>query len=177
VAFFAVRAIRQFWLPKMGKRAGSLLAAAVMVLMTISGLLITIAVPAPLLAGEASARLGIVLPKDYAGVLNWLEGRVSSTDIVLAAEVPGAWIPASAGARVVYGHPFETLRAEEKLAAVEAWYALPAGEACRALLDDYGVRYVLFGPLEAEYGDGGCVSGLQAVTRIGDVTVYAVPQS
>lgn len=177
VAFFAARAARDFWMVKLGARGGRLLVAASLVIMALGGLLITLAVPAPLLAGDGASRLGVVLPKDYSGAFEWLEQRVTSDDVILAAEEAGAWIPGWTGARVVYGHPYETIDAEAKLAAVQAWYDLPAGADCAALLNEYGVRYVLFGPLEARSGAGACVDGLNVAMRSGDVTVYAVPQS
>ena len=175
VAFFAVRAVRQFWMPKLGKRIGSLLVAASIVLMTVSGLLVLVAAPAPLLAGDGAQRLGFVLPRDYRAALDWLNTHATSNDVVLASENVGAWIPAWSGSRVVYGHPFETLEAEDKLAAVEAWYALPDGDTCRELLDRYRVRYVVAGPLEAEYGTMGCLTDLRMVMQNGSVSVYAVP--
>ncbi|MFN8377348.1 MAG: hypothetical protein U0452_01650 [Anaerolineae bacterium] len=177
VAFFAVRAIRGFWMVKLGARGGRLLVATSLVIMTLSGLFITLAVPAPLLAGDGSSRLGVVLPKDYTGILDWLATGATRADVVLAAEEVGAWIPGWTGARVVYGHPFETLDAAAKLAAVQAWYALPAGPDCSTLLSEYDVRYVVFGPLEARSGAGACTAGLELAARSGDVTVYAVPQS
>jgi len=177
VAFFAARAVRDFWLVKLGARGGRLLVMVSLVVMSLSGLFIALAVPAPLLAGDGAARLGVVLPRDYDGALEWLSQRASRDDVVLAAEEPGAWIPGWTGARVVYGHPYETLDAERKLAAIEAWYALPDEPDCAALLAEYGVRYVVFGPLEARYGTGACVNRLELAMRNGAVSVYAVPQS
>lgn len=177
VAFFAARAVREFWMLKLGARGGRLLVATSLVLMTLSGLFITLAVPAPLLTRNGEARLGVVLPTAYDGALDWLAQHATSDDVVLASEQAGAWIPGWAGARVVYGHPYETLDAEAKLAAVRRWYGLPDGPDCTALLDEFGVRYVVFGPLEASDGAGDCLNGLEAVARSGDVTVYAVPRS
>lgn len=177
VAFFAVRAVRDFWMIKLGERGGRLLVAVSLVVMSLSGLFIALAVPAPLLAGDGESRIGVVLPRDYDGALEWLAQRATRDDVVLAAEETGTWIPGWAGARVVYGHPFETLDADAKLAAVEAWYGMPGGAECAALLSEFGVRYVVFGPLEARYGAGGCVNGLELAMRSGAVSIYAVPQS
>ncbi|MBL8147515.1 MAG: hypothetical protein JNL34_14130 [Anaerolineae bacterium] len=176
VAFFAVRAVRDFWMIKLGERGGRLLVAVSLVVMSLSGLFIALAVPAPLLAGDGEARIGVVLPSEYGGALEWLAQRATREDVVLAAEETGAWIPGWTGARVVYGHPFETLDAEAKLAAVEGWYGLTGSTDCAALLSEFGVRYVVFGPLEARYGAGACVSGLEPMMRSGAVSVYAVPQ-
>ena len=56
-----------------------------------------------------------------------------------------------AGNRVVYGHPFETIDAEGKKAEVQRFYSREASDTERsALLQRYGVRYVLVGPQQTE---------------------------
>jgi hypothetical protein len=72
------------------------------------------------------------------------------TDTVLAPPDAGEFIPAWAGNRVVYGHPFETIDAATKEAEVNHFYSPTATAAeRRALLDRYGVRYVLVTTPEA----------------------------
>ena len=54
----------------------------------------------------------------------WLREQIPAETVVLADEELSAQIPAwGGGARVVYGHPFETVDAERKLAAVNRFYA------------------------------------------------------
>ena len=176
VAFFAVRAIRHFWIPKLGKRTRKMLGAIVLTVMTLSNLLILI-IPAATLAGGDSARIGLALPAAYSEALSDLENRATLNDVILAAPDVSIWIPGISGARVVFGHPYETLQAEAREAAVGAWYRLPEGPDCQATLQELGVTYVLFGPLEAHLGEGACVAGLEPVQTHGPVTVYAVPAS
>jgi len=65
---------------------------------------------------------------------------------VLTPPESGHFVPAWAGNRVVYGHPFETIHAEAKEAEVARFFSPQATVAeRRALLDRYGVRY-LFAP-------------------------------
>lgn len=177
VAFFVVRAVRGFWIPHLGERASRLLVAGAVPVMVISMLLATVVPAMPLLAGRPEDRLGVTLPRSYSLVFAGLATHVTAADVVLAAPEPSAWIPGMAGARVVYGHPFETLDAETREAAVREWYALPAGSACRDLLDRAEVRYVLFGPLEAKLGAGACLDDLSLIARYGAVAVYAVPEA
>jgi hypothetical protein len=57
---------------------------------------------------------------------------------------------------------------------VTAWYGLGPDDACEALLDAYGVRYVIFGPLEQALGAGDCVRERQPAASFGDVRIYVV---
>lgn len=174
VAFFATRALRDFWLPEFGQRAGRLLLVAVLVVMTLSLVLSALVPVLPLLTGAPNQRMGIVLPASYRTAMDWLDAHGQPDEVVMAAAEAGAWIPGMTGLRVVYGHAFETLDADVKLAEMTSWYGLPAGEDCRALLDKYGVDYVLFGPLEAALGPGLCAADLAPVASFGDVRIYAV---
>jgi hypothetical protein len=76
------------------------------------------------------------------------------------------------GARVVYGHPFETLNAVVKQQQVLDWYAGQAAD-CSALISEYNVHYVIVGPLEQELGRTDCLENLTQVFQSGSVTVYA----
>ncbi len=174
VAFFAARALRDFWLPKVGQRAGRLLVAAALFVMVLSPVLAALVPVLPLLTGASEQRTGIVLPAGYMAAMDWLNTNAPPGTVVLAGPDAGGWIPGMSGLRVVYGHAFETLDAETKLAEITAWYALPADSDCRALLDTYRVRYVVFGPLEAKLGPGACLEGFTPVATSQDVTVYAI---
>lgn len=174
VAFFATRALRDYWMPKLGQRTGRLLLAAALVMMTPSIALSTFVPVIPFLAGAPDQRTGIVLPVGYRAAMDWLDSHGQAGAVVMAAAEPGAWIPGMTSLRVVYGHPFETLNADVKLAEVTSWYGLPTGGDCRALLDKYSVDYVLFGPLEAALGSGACLADLTPVASYGSVGVYAV---
>jgi hypothetical protein len=98
-------------------------------------------------SGVAQGRHPLVMTTDEAAACTWLEQNTTWTDTVLAPPDSGHFIPAWAGNRVVYGHPFETIDAETKEAEVAQFYSPDATTAERhALLDRYGVRYV-FAPL------------------------------
>ncbi len=111
------------------------------------------------------------LEHDYYVAYQWVNEHSSSSDVVLASPVVSAWIPGWAETRVVYGHPFETLNAAVKRQQVLDWYA-GTGD-CTAILDEYNVRYVLYGVEEAKFGAAPCRDQLNVVAEIGDVTVYA----
>ncbi len=81
--------------------------------------------------------------------LHWLGTNVSASDVVLASTELGNFIPAYAAARVVYGHPFETIDAPTREPLVNSFFAgqLSSAEA-EALLTDFGVTYIFNGPRE-----------------------------
>jgi hypothetical protein len=98
---------------------------------------------------------------------DWLQANAPASDVVLASPGYSAFIPGYAGTRVVYGHPFETVRAEEREAAVLAFYA---GDDCDLIADEQ-VAYVVYGPREAALG-GGCRPDGEAIYSSGDLDIY-----
>lgn len=171
VGYFAARAIEDVWLPRISRRWRNYVFALFFPLISISPILMLFFPVFPAITGYPQAAKGIFLERDYAVAFNWLEPRTTDTDVILASPLASAWIPGWSGARVVYGHPYETLDADAKRAAVEDWYRGSAD--CSALLDTYNIRYVLYGPEEALLGQPECLSSLRQVERIGSVTIYA----
>ncbi|MBN1311947.1 MAG: hypothetical protein JXB30_11050 [Anaerolineae bacterium] len=78
--------------------------------------------------------------------LVWLQAKRDS--LVLASPDFSLYIP-SRGPRVVYGHPFETLKAEERQAAVGNFYK---GFDCGVVARE-GVDYIVVGPRERSLAD------------------------
>ncbi len=106
--------------------------------------------------------------------LEWLRQEVSHDQVVLCAPQTGMFVPAWAGQRVVYGHPFETVDAERREAQVETYWAGEMSPAEReAFLRENRVGYVLVGPRELGIGDWGLGIG-ELVFEAGDVKVYGV---
>ncbi len=145
----------------------------------ITGLLVALTaltnlfVPAVAVAGVAQGRPPLVMTDDEAAACDWLRANTAWTDTVLAPPGAGPFVPAWAGNRVVYGHPFETIDAAAKEDAVVHFYSAAATAAeRRALLQRYGVRYLLvLAPnpgLEAED------LGLTPVWSRGDARLYRV---
>ena len=100
-------------------------------------------VPLVAVSGVAQGNPPLVMTSGEAAAWSWLKANTSWTDTVLAPAGSGGFIPAWAGNRVVYGHPFETIDAETKEAEVARFYG-PEGTTAerRALLDRYDVQYV-----------------------------------
>jgi len=101
-------------------------------------------VPLVSVAGVAQGRQPLIMTADQAAACAWLRDNTAWTDTVLTAPEAGHIIPAWAGNRVVYGHPFETIDAETKEAEAAHFFSPEATTAERRdLLERYGVRYVL----------------------------------
>jgi hypothetical protein len=171
VAYFAARAVEDVWLTRVSRRWRNLLFAAFVPLIALSQILMLFFPVLFMVAGTPERAVGVFLPRDYRDVYEWIQDRTRSDDVVLASPVVSAWVPGWADARVVYGHPYETLDAETKLHRVENWYA--GTEECAALIEEYDIRFILFGPEEAKLGSAPCLAEMQVVARSGDVLIYA----
>jgi asparagine N-glycosylation enzyme membrane subunit Stt3 len=115
----------------------------------------------------------IYITSNEAAAIDWLQANARSDDIVLAAPETGAFIPAFAGQRVVYGHPYETVEADRKRQLVDNFFA---GKTDRVtLLRDTPINYVLIGPRERRLGSvDPALLPIHAVFTSGDVILYAV---
>lgn len=163
LAVFAGRGLMRVVLPGISRRWRSVVVAGTFLVATPSAVL-TVA-GHTLLATTADARLYVSQAEEES--FDWLDEHATPDDVVLASPGYSMYIPAQTGARVVYGHPFETLRAPEREAAVLAFYAgencdLPAAEA---------VDYVVYGPREVRLGDG-CRPDGEPVYASGDLSIY-----
>lgn len=86
--------------------------------------------------------------------LDWLQDRVEPDDVVLTSYRTGNYLPARVRARVFLGHGPETVRFGEKKALVARFFDATTDDAWRrALLEEYGIDYVFWGPVEREVGD------------------------
>ncbi len=174
IAYFATRAIEDVWLPRINRRWRPVVISVFVPLISVSQILMLFLPVLPAITGYPQAAKGIFLERDYALTFNWLEPHTEQTDVVLAAPLPSAWIPGWVGSRVVYGHPYETLDAAQKQQQVLDWYdGTDTGVACVALLDQYQVRYILYGPEEQALGQTACLGNLQLIATSGSVSVYA----
>jgi len=93
----------------------------------------------------------LFLYRDEVPALAWLRDHAPAEAVALAAPQTGLLIPAWAGQRVVYGHPFETIQADERKSLAKDFFASPAGSG--QLLASFNVDYVFFGPRERALGD------------------------
>jgi hypothetical protein len=179
VAYFAARSIEDVWLHRISRR-GFRRAVVLLVPLIALSHMFTLIMPIvqPLFGNEDAA--STLLEPDYVDAFNWLQTQTTSEDVILAApDNVSAWIPPWVKARVVYGHPYETLHAGARHQAVLDWYRITdASEPlCNALLNNnvYRVTFVLNGPRERQIGDSACFENLLRVVPFGEVEIYLVP--
>jgi hypothetical protein len=115
----------------------------------------------------------LYLSANEAAALNWLQTNARSNDIVLASPELSAFIPAFTDQRVVYGHPYETINADQRRQQVAAFYSDRLDSLFLLSVDS--VAYVLLGPRERAFGSID-VSQLpvKLMFNSGDVSVYQV---
>ena len=172
VAYFATRALEEYWLQRVRRPVRTVALTLLVPLIAVSHLLVLFLPVLPVVTGTREAQAGVLLERDYALVFRWLESRTGLNDVVLASPAASVWLPGWAEARVVYGHPYETLNAAAKRAQVEAWYDGQVDD-CAALIARYDVRYVLVGPEERMLGAAECADSLRPAIGLGQVTIYA----
>ncbi|MDX1991728.1 MAG: hypothetical protein SF029_05040 [bacterium] len=179
IAYFATRAIEDFWFSRLSRRWRYRVLVALVPVMAATHLFV-LALPVQSFAAfDSRSTSSLLLERDYVGVFDWLKDRVEPEDVVLAAPSTSLWVPSRTGAHVVYGHPTLTLNAAEKRREVEAWYRMQETETCDALLNGSGARYgsyrvsyVIVGPRENRLGKTECTDLLDLVDTFGSVALY-----
>ncbi len=193
LAYFAVRGLEDYWFYKVPQkwRAPSMIA---LIVFLVPSNIIMLVVPlfGVVASPERGLNAGLLLQSDYWHMFQWLDDSGEVDKVVLASPNVSLWVPAYTDEVVVFGHPFETINAKERLDQVRAFYR---GQDCTTLIGDtldFRVRYILWGPQEREmahedddghtvtFPDAGkCITDLppdrieQEVDK-GDVTLYVL---
>jgi hypothetical protein len=122
----------------------------------------------------------IYLTRGEAQALSWIRENTAPQALFLAGPQTGLFIPAHTGRRVVYGHPFETVQAEQEKARVTEFFTMagkdPDGGQAAALLESLPVEYIFWGPRELQLGSPPDLAGLTTVYASDGVTIYQVRQ-
>jgi hypothetical protein len=114
----------------------------------------------------------VFVTQSEAAALSWLASQAALGAVVAASPQLGLLIPARTDARVVYGHPFETVAAAAHRHALEDFYSgrMPAADFVR----QYAVSFVVLGDRERLLGGGPSDrSGWRTVFQEGDTVIYA----
>jgi hypothetical protein len=113
----------------------------------------------------------LYMTKAEVMAFQWIRSNTPEDALVLAAPQTGLWIPAQTGRRVVYGHPFESLRADAAEREVKLFYE--TGNP--TILSDYPIEYIFYGPRESGLNPEFPLQELQPVYSAGGVMIYAAP--
>ena len=136
-------------------------------------LLTSVFIELALLGGAAVHDPHINLTANEAAALGWLQSHAPHDAVVLASPEMGGFIPAFAGQRVVYGHPYETVNAKAREQQVKDFFA---GTIDRSqMIRDNSVGFIIVGPREQKLGilDPTQLPVEEAFSA-GDVIVYRV---
>jgi hypothetical protein len=173
IGLLAVQGLYEALAPRPGPRRAILLAGLI-VLALPTNLLVLLAT----IAGVASHSPEIYLTATEARALNWIEEKTPERALVLSSPQLGLLIPAYTGRRVVYGHPYETIRANSEREAITSFYAdPPSQDEALSFLISRGIGYVVYGPAEAVLGPGPDAGeiGLKPVYQDDGFTIFEVP--
>ena len=77
--------------------------------------------------------------------LKWIEVNSPNDAVVLTNSRLGMFLPAYTGRRVIYGHPFESIRSEENKTRIEQFFSCQMEEAtAEDMIRSYKVTYVFW---------------------------------
>jgi hypothetical protein len=139
-------------------------------------LLTSIFLELALFGGAVARDPHIYLTTDEAAALTWLQANAPHAAVVLASPEMGGFIPAFAGQRVVYGHPYETVNAKLREEQVKLFFAGRINQ--EQILRDNAVAYLIVGPRERKLGLSDVAQlPVEEVFSSGDVTIYRVKRN
>jgi len=174
LCILAAVSLSRYVLARFSPARRTLILGAIIVLTVPSNLFVLMAP----MAGAAGHDPRLYLYRDEAEAMTWLEENTRPSDIVLASPQMGLFIPAWAGNRVLYGHPFETIEAQKKRALAETFYQAQTEESVRrGIIEAHHVTYVFYGPRERALSG----SRLEIPPMLSEayanpgVTIYRVP--
>ncbi|WP_299028102.1 hypothetical protein [uncultured Thermanaerothrix sp.] len=128
------------------------------------------------LAGVRAQHPLLTLRADEYEVLEWISEHTPPEALVFAAPETGLFIPAHTGRRVIYGHPFETVNAEEQSRWVtDSLLYARAPKDLTQRLRERGVDFVFWGPREQSAAQVKQLDFLPVLVQAGDTALYAIP--
>lgn len=177
LAYFATRALESTWLPRVSRRWQRRLFVIGIFLLSIGPLFVTFVPLIPFLQGQDS-RNASILEQDYVKAADWVANQQLSDAVVLAAPTISRWIPAIADVRVIYGHPSETMYADQQRAQALMWLQSTDVSVCSSLqkiqltpIGNYYVGFILRGREERQLGLGTCLDKWQVAQTFNTVEV------
>jgi hypothetical protein len=163
----AAQALRDVVWPRLRRARRRLVAALLALLVLPSNLVVVTALFSTIARHDPS----VYVSTSEAAGLAWLDAHAGPTDVVAAAPEMGQFIPVHSAARVLYGHPFETVHAEQQEQLLIDFYA--GRTAPGDFVQANGVTYVFVGPRERALMPGDLALPWPVAFAQGDVAIYA----
>ena len=115
----------------------------------------------------------IFLTTSEIRTLMWISNNSDPDDLILASPDMGLFIPSYSGRRVLYGHPFETVLAEqEKAIVLDYFQGRYETNQVESFIQNRGIDYVLYGPREKDLGNAAILPEWEIVFENDDVIIY-----
>jgi hypothetical protein len=115
----------------------------------------------------------IYLTNNEQSGLEWIDNNATHDALIAASPEMGMFIPARTGRKVIYGHPFESVNAEQEKQSVENCFR-EGIKACIPFLVSRGVDYLFIGPRERALGAQAVPEEMSMVFHQGEVRIYQV---
>jgi hypothetical protein len=117
----------------------------------------------------------LVITSSEYSAFQWIEKFTDEESLILASPELGMYLPAHTGRKVLYGHPFETVYAEETERLVTQFYQGDWNEvsAINFIIDNY-IDYVFFGERESKLGSPEYFSQLNVIYESDQVKIFNV---
>lgn len=123
--------------------------------------------------GKDTSKLFLTIAERDA--LMWVREETPKEAVVLASPDMGMYVPAWTGRRTVYGHPFETVNAEEEELLLTRYLSGDMSvEDGEGYLRERQVAYLIRGTREAGMGTPPDLYSRSLVYDVGGVQIYAV---
>lgn len=162
------------WLALSRQKLARLLAVLMLVFPLPTNLLVLLAAQ----HGVQTRDPALYLSRGEAQALEWIAQNTPEQALILASPEMGLFIPAYTGRRVIYGHPFETVKASFEQDWVLGIYrnasTLDGVTSSKYYLVDRGMEYVFWGPRESELGEKLLLDNLNPVYFSQGVAIYQV---
>ena len=124
--------------------------------------------------GIISRNSNYYLASDEIDAFSWLGANIKPGEIVLTDSRTGLFLPAKTGAKVIYGHPFETPFADSMQLLADNCTSNWITAECEKLITDNQIRYILISPIiKTQMGESDLRKQNQ-VFLAGDVSIYAI---
>jgi len=120
----------------------------------------------------------IFLEKPESQALAWISANTPMGSIILASPEMGLFIPANTGRRVLYGHPFETVNAEQEKAQVQTFFKGDLSYLDQEkFVTDNNIGYIFWGPREKAIGSPIILTRMKTAYKTGNVVIFQTDSS
>lgn len=131
-----------------------------------------------LLAGSFAVRAHnpkLVIDSSEYAAFQWIEESTAEESLIMASPELGMFLPAYTGRKVLYGHPFETVNAQETKELVSQFYQGDlSDESAKNFIVNKNIDYIFFGQRESKLGSPEYISQFDVIYDSEEVKIFVV---